>query len=134
MLLCMGAPLNLLSLPASCDAEFHAILLQPELYDVLLCLADLCPDYMVRQNVMKLLDVIPTDEQIVRQLRAVLSSINACDSMRQLLIGSGVVKPARLLYTLQVTAASLYGGLMQRHIMHIQRADSVVRIGSGELV
>ena len=96
---------------------FYAILLQPELYDVLLCLADLCPDYMVRQNAMKLLDVIPTDGQIVQQLRAVLSSGNACESMRQLLIGSGVVKPARLLYTLQVIGASLYGGLLQRHVL-----------------
>ena len=102
MLLCMSAPLYLSLYSALCNAEFFATLLQPELYDVLLCLADLCPDYMVRQNAMKLLDVIPTDGQIVQQLRAVLSSGNPCESMRQLLIGSGVVKPARLLYTLQV--------------------------------
>jgi hypothetical protein len=81
---------------------------QPELYDVLLCLADVCEDDLVRQNTMQLLEVMPTDRHIVGQLTAVLESKAPCQGMRHLLIGSGVAsKPARLLYTLQVPPAPL---------------------------
>lgn len=76
--------------------------MQLELYNVLLSLADVCGDEQVRRTSMQLLEVMPTDRNIVGQLSGVLGSKAPCQGMRDLLIASGVAsKPARLLYTLQ---------------------------------
>ena len=77
--------------------------MQPHLYDVLLCLADMCDDRLVRQNAMQLLEIMPTDSNTVEQLTTVIQSRGPCQGMQHLLIGTGTAgRPAKLLYTLQV--------------------------------
>lgn len=85
------------------------MLLQPDVYDVLLSLADLSSDELVRQNAMQLLETMPTDSSVVQQLTAVLDSKSPCQGMWQLLVGTGTAaKPARLLYTIQVCSLLHY--------------------------
>ena len=80
-----------------------------DVYDVLLSLADVSRDQLVRQNAMQLLETMPTDSKVVQQLTAVLDSKTPCQGMWQLLVGTGTAaKPARLLYTIQVCIISAF--------------------------
>lgn len=79
------------------------MVLQPNVYDVLLSLADFAGDQLIRQNAMQLLGMMPTDSAVAQQLNSVLQSKNPSEGMRHLLLSTGTAqKPARLLYTLQV--------------------------------
>jgi hypothetical protein len=85
---------------------------QEGFYDVLLCLADFCPDIAVRDAASRLLDMLPTDQNVLNILKAAITSAKPADAMTPLLVPVSpgespkpAVKPARLLYTLQVGPA-----------------------------
>ena len=100
------------------------------MYDVLLSLADVSSDQLVRQNAMQLLETMPTDSNVVQKLMAVLDSKTPCQGMWQLLVGTGTAaKPARLLYTIQVRSLLLLTSGLSVLIPYIclfSRADSYI--------
>lgn len=76
---------------------------------MLLCLADLCPVVAVRHAATRLLDSLPTDQKVLAVLKAAFASPHPAEAIAPLLLPSvpgapaiPAVKPARLLYTLQV--------------------------------
>ncbi len=84
------------------------LVLQEGFYDVLLCLADFCPVTAVRHAATRLLDMLPTDRGVLGALRAAIGSPTPAVTLAALLLPGGpdgqpTAKPARLLYTLQVT-------------------------------
>lgn len=75
---------------------------------------------------MQLLEMMPTDSQIVQQLKTVIQSKSPFQGMRHLLIGTGTAeRPARLLYTLQVLRTAL---LLESGIL----VESLYRYHTGE--
>ena len=83
---------------------------QAGFYDVLLCLADWCPIAGVKFHAMRLLDALPTDRHTLALLRAAITSPDPAQALAPLLAPAAAglaqtpapLKPARLLYTLQV--------------------------------
>ena len=75
----------------------------PNIYGVLLELADHCNVADVRANAVQLLNCLPTHSQVLDSLRAALQGPQAAQDLESLLCQSqAVVAPTRLLYTLQV--------------------------------
>lgn len=84
----------------------------PNIYGVLLELADHCNVADVRANAVQLLNCLPTHSQVLDSLRTALQGPQAAQDLESLLCQSqAVVAPTRLLYTLQVcnTGQKLHG-------------------------
>lgn len=76
----------------------------PDIYGVLLELADHCDVPDVRANGVQLLNCLPTHSQVLDSIRAALQGPQAAQDLESLLCQSQAVAvaPTRLLYTLQV--------------------------------
>ena len=79
---------------------------QPDIYDILLCLADNATCVSVRQCATRLLDALPTNGAILSALRTFLSSDAPLHAIAPIIgsrspSGQHIMRPARLLYILQ---------------------------------
>ena len=80
-------------------------------YPVLLALADFCEAPGVRQNAVQLLNSLPTQSQVLADLRAALQSPQPMQDFKKLLYvqqadGALAMLPARLLYFLQASSTT----------------------------
>lgn len=73
----------------------------PDIYGVLLELADHCDVPDVRANAVQLLNCLPTHSQVLDSIRAALQGPQPAQDLENLLSPSHIA-PTRLLYTLQV--------------------------------
>lgn len=73
----------------------------PNIYGVLLELADHCDVPDVRANAVQLLNSLPTHSQVLDSIRAALQGGQAAQELESLLCSSQLA-PTKLLYTLQV--------------------------------
>lgn len=73
----------------------------PDIYGVLLELADHCDVPDVRANAVQLLNYLPTHSQVLDSIRAALQGPQPAQDLENLLSPSQIA-PTRLLYTLQV--------------------------------
>lgn len=73
----------------------------PDIYGVLVELADHCNVPDVRANAVQLLNSLPTHSQVVDSIKAALQGGQAAQDLDSLLCSSQVA-PTKLLYTLQV--------------------------------
>ncbi|KAL3156421.1 hypothetical protein ABBQ38_000732 [Trebouxia sp. C0009 RCD-2024] len=94
---------------ASQEAASPALLLakeHPNIYGVLLELADHCDVPDVRANAVQLLNSLPTHSQVLDSIRAALQGGQAAQELESLLCSSQLA-PTKLLYTLQALSALL---------------------------
>jgi hypothetical protein len=112
--ICKGASWCCMSCLGARESAAVCMCAQASFYDVLLCLADWCPPvHAVKAQATRLLDMLPTDQHILALLKAAITSPSPAEALAPLLAPSApgaagspraaaALKPARLLYTLQV--------------------------------
>lgn len=90
------------------DCRFH---LQESIYDVLLLLADMPGNTHVREAAVSVLGLLPSASTIPQQLRSAFTHANPNEQLQLLLLGSSAhgIRPARLLYVLQVGSYAMQG-------------------------
>ena len=85
-------------------ANIRCVAMQhPDIYGVLLELADHCDVPDVRANAVQLLNCLPTHSQMLDSIRAALQGPQAAQELESLLCSSQDA-PTKLLYTLQVSS------------------------------